>query len=117
MAEFRANPQNVKALLKSRRVEQQALLPAARKLAPIVAAMTPKSNRRGPHTADSTRIEDGHMSIKGDRVAVRVVQTAYTGRNRPRGGAAAPLQFGNTITDQRDQFGKALAAMSVTGSG
>jgi hypothetical protein len=118
MAEFRANSKNVKSLLKSKRVEQQALMPAAHKLAPIVAAMTPRSNRPGGGgTAASTRVEGGHMSVKGDRVAVRVLQTAYTGRNRPRGGAAGPLEFGNAITRQRNQFGKALATMSVTGSG
>ncbi|MBE7195421.1 MAG: hypothetical protein INR66_23455 [Gordonia polyisoprenivorans] len=112
MAQFAPHQGNVRSLLKSKRVEQQALMPAARKLAPLVAANTPKSKRPGGGgTAASTRIEPGHMSVKGDRVAVRVVQTSYSGRKRPRGGAATPLQLGNEITTQRNQFGKALAAL------
>ncbi len=115
MAKFSPHGGNIKTLMKSDQVRQRALKPIAEKLAPIVAAMTPAgSGPEGGGTRASTRVDaNGHMSSKGDRVAVRVVQTAYTGRNRPRGGAALPLQYGNAITTQRNQFGKALASLNM----
>ncbi|RZT87462.1 hypothetical protein EV383_4386 [Pseudonocardia sediminis] len=112
---FRPNQRNVRALLKSRRIEQQALRPAAEKFAPILAGFTPKSNRAGGGgTARSTRVEGGHKSVTGDRVAVRVVQDSYSGRNRPRGGAAVPQDVGNSVTTERNYVAKALGAAKAT---
>lgn len=108
MAEFRPNGRNVKQLLKSRQVA--AMLTAkAQPLAQRIKASTPRSDRPGGGgTAASTEVQPPDKSIVGDRVRVRITQTAYTGRNRPRGGAAAPLQFGNAITEQRSHMTRAL---------
>lgn len=111
MAEFKPNARNVRTLLKSKRVEA-ALMGPANKYAQALQQVTPQSNRKGGGgTARSTKVEPGHKSASGDRVAVRVSQTSYSGRGRPRGGAAAPLQFGNAITDAVSHFDKAAKAM------
>lgn len=106
--EFRPNPRNVKALLKSKQVA--AMLTAkAQPIARRIQADTPKSKRvGGGGTARSTTVEAPDKSLVGDRVRVRITQTAYTGRKRPRGGAAAPLQFGNAITRQRSHMTRSL---------
>lgn len=114
MAQFKFRNRDIRKLLMSGQVEQRALMPVARRLAPILAGLTPKeSGPGGGGTAASTSIEGGHKSIKGDRVAVRVSQRSYTGRDRPRGGAAAPLQWGNAVSRKRAQFTKALKMVSV----
>lgn len=108
--EFRPHRGNVKALLKSpgvARMLTQKAHPIARK----IQANTPVSKRAGGGgTARSTKVEAPDKSVVGDRVRVRVTQTAYTGRRRPRGGAAAPLQFGNAITTQRSHMTRALGS-------
>ncbi len=108
VAEFRPNSRNVRTLLKSRQVG--AMLEAkAQPLAQKIKANTPRSNRPGGGgTADSTKVQSPDKSLTGDRVRVRISQTTYSGRNRPRGGAAAPLQFGNAVTEQRSHMTRAL---------
>lgn len=108
MAEFRPSPRNVKALLKSPQVG--AMLTA--KARPIAARIRANTPRDTGGTAASTTVNAPDLSVVGDRVRVRISQTAYTGRNRPRGGAAAPLQFGNAITRQRGHMTRALQAGS-----
>lgn len=109
MAEFRPNQRNIRALLKSKRVGTM-LEAKAQPIAEKIRANTPVSNRPGGGgTAASTQVLQQDMSVKGDRVRVRIAQTAYTGKNRPRGGAAAPLQFGNAITEQRSHMTRALS--------
>lgn len=108
MVEFRPDPRGLKELLKSREVAAM-LQRAAPPLAARIRAATPVSHEPGGGgTAASTRVENPDKSILGDRVRVRITQLAYTGHDRPRGGAAVPLQFGNAITRQRSQFARGL---------
>lgn len=104
--EFRPSRGNVKALLKSPQVG--AMLSAkARPIAARIKAATPRSTGG---TAASTKVHAPDKSVVGDRLRVRISQTAYAGRNRPKGGAAAPLQFGNKITRQRAHMTRGLQA-------
>lgn len=106
--EFRPNPRNVRALLRSDQVGV-ALTSIARPIADRIRSDTPRSRRAGGGgTAASTTVQPPDRSIDGGRVRVRITQTAYTGRNRPRGGAAAPLQFGNAVTEQRSHMTRSL---------
>lgn len=109
MVEFRPNRGNVKSLLRSPQVA--AMLEArAKPIAARIKADTPVSNEPGGGgTAASTNVEGPDKGLDG-RARVRITQTAYTGKNRPRGGAAAPLQFGNAITRQRSHMTRGLQA-------
>lgn len=108
MVKFEPDPRGLKELLKSKQVAAM-LERAAPPLAARIRAATPVSHRPGGGgTAASTTVDRADMSLVGDRVRVRISQRSYSGRNRPAGGAAAPLQFGNAITEQRSQFARGL---------
>lgn len=108
MVEFHPHRGNVKALLKSPQVAAM-LTQKAHPMARRIQGDTPKSKRAGGGgTARSTKVEAPDKSASGDRVRVRITQRSYSGRRRPRGGAAAPLQFGNKITEQRSHMTRSL---------
>lgn len=106
--EYRPTRGNIRALLRSRQIGVM-LERTAQPIAARIRADTPVSRRPGGGgTMASTTVEPHELTPDGSRQRVRITQAAYTGRNRPRGGAAAPLQFGNSITRQRSHMTRGL---------